>query len=168
MSLWPKGRKARRRLTIIMVVGAALAVAVGLALSALRDTVVFFYGPSEIAEKATPGQTVRLGGLVAMGSVEELGPQAVRFVVTDQAQTVPVEYVGTLPDLFREGQGVVAEGQLTPEGLFKAKTILAKHDETYMPREVKKALEASGEWRGEGAETSVLPTTGKANHEDGS
>jgi cytochrome c-type biogenesis protein CcmE len=129
-----------------------LMVAVGLVLYALRDAIVFFHTPSDIAEKhIAPGERFRLGGLVAAGSVKRGDGTKVDFVVTDTLKTVPVSYEGVLPDLFREGQGVVAEGKLTPAGLFIADTVLAKHDETYMPPEVAKALEEKGVKLGKGA-----------------
>ncbi len=126
-------RKQRRGVLIGVAVG-VLMVAVGLVLFALRDTIVFFHTPSDIAEKhIAPGERFRLGGLVAKGSVKRGEGAKVEFVVTDTLKEVPVTYEGVLPDLFREGQGVVAEGSLTPSGLFVADTVLAKHDETYMP-----------------------------------
>jgi cytochrome c-type biogenesis protein CcmE len=139
-----------RRLVLIAVAGVVLAVAAALVLSALRDTIVFFQAPAEVLAKH-PGPTTRLriGGLVAEGSVVRQGAQ-VAFSVTDGKASVPVAYSGILPDLFREGQGVVAEGRLAADGVFHADTVLAKHDETYMPREVADALKAQGHWKGEG------------------
>jgi cytochrome c-type biogenesis protein CcmE len=139
------GRKQRRLLAIgalFFVVGVAMA----LILSALDDNIVFFLSPSEIAAKHfAPGQRVRLGGMVSPGSLKRKGASA-QFTVTDGKQTMPVIYVGPLPDLFREGQGVVAEGQLQ-DHIFKADMVLAKHDENYMPREVADALKKQGYWR---------------------
>ena len=144
-------RKQRRGVLIGVSVG-VLMVAVGLVLYALRDSIVFFHTPSDIAEKhIAPGERFRLGGLVAAGSVRRGDGAMVGFVVTDTLKDVPVTYEGVLPDLFREGQGVVAEGKLTPEGLFVADTVLAKHDETYMPPEVAKALQERGVKLGKGA-----------------
>jgi len=144
-------RKQRRGVLIGVSVG-VLMVAVGLVLYALRDSIVFFHTPSDIAEKhVAPGQRFRLGGLVAADSVKRGEGAKVEFVVTDTLTNIPVTYEGVLPDLFREGQGVVAEGKLTPEGVFVADTVLAKHDETYMPPEVAKALEAKGVKLGKGA-----------------
>ncbi len=144
-------RKQRRGVLIGVSVG-VLMVAVGLVLLALRDSIVFFHTPSDIAEKhIVPDQRFRLGGLVAAGSVKRGEGAKVEFVVTDTLKNVPVTYEGVLPDLFREGQGVVAEGKLTPAGVFVADTVLAKHDETYMPPEVAKALEAKGVKLGKGA-----------------
>jgi cytochrome c-type biogenesis protein CcmE len=144
-------RKQRRGVLIGVSVG-VLMVAVGLVLYALRDSIVFFHTPSDLAEKhIAPGERFRLGGLVAAGSVKRGDGAKVDFVVTDTLKDVPVTYEGVLPDLFREGQGVVAEGKLTPEGLFVADTVLAKHDETYMPPEVAKALQEKGVKLGKGA-----------------
>jgi cytochrome c-type biogenesis protein CcmE len=144
--------RKQRRGVLIGVCLAVLTTAVGLVLFALRDSIVFFHTPSDIAEKPIPaGQRFRLGGLVASGSVKRGDGAKVDFVVTDTLKTTPVTYVGVLPDLFREGQGVVAEGKLNDSGLFVADTVLAKHDETYMPPEVAKALEAKGVKLGKGA-----------------
>ena len=119
----------------------------GLVLSALNDNLVFFYSPSQVAEKhVAPDRHFRLGGLVEAGSVKKNG-QEVRFIVTDTHKTLPVVYRGLLPDLFREGQGVVAEGTLGADGVFTAREVLAKHDENYMPPEVAKAIKEAGQWR---------------------
>jgi cytochrome c-type biogenesis protein CcmE len=124
------------------LVGGAL-VALGgagvLAFSTLGDKATYFYAPSDLAGKAPPAAAIRLGGMVEAGSLVRAG-QTVTFVVTDNARTVPVTYTGILPDLFREGQGVIAEGRLGPDGTFQAETILAKHDEKYMPPEVAGAM----------------------------
>lgn len=140
-------RKQQR--TALIVSGLALlGLAVGLITYALRDSIVFFYTPSEVAEKhIAPGTRFRLGGLVAKGTFKKLGDARVEFDVTDTDKTIKVTYVGQLPDLFREGQGVVAEGTLTPGNAFKADTVLAKHDENYMPREVADALKKKGVWK---------------------
>jgi cytochrome c-type biogenesis protein CcmE len=123
---------------------------------ALRDNIVFFYGPSELAQKAPhEGQRLRIGGLVKQGSLKHEGESTVRFAVTDTKQEVEVTYTGLLPDLFREGQGVVAEGTLRGDKIFLADSILAKHDERYMPREVADALKKQGVWR-EGAEATGM------------
>jgi cytochrome c-type biogenesis protein CcmE len=141
-------RKQRRALFIGIGV-AILSFAVLLVLLALRDTIVFFHTPSEIAAKGVgPGQRIRLGGLVATGSLKRATGSTVEFAVTDNAKSIDVRYTGILPDLFREGQGVVAEGVLDPTGHFLADTVLAKHDETYMPPEVAKALKQQGVWQG--------------------
>jgi cytochrome c-type biogenesis protein CcmE len=137
--------RKQRRGVLIGVAVSVLMVAVGLVLFALRETIVFFHTPSDIVEKPiAAGQRFRLGGLVAAGSVKRGEGTKVDFVVTDTLKEMPVTYEGVLPDLFREGQGVVAEGSLTPSGVFVADTVLAKHDETYMPPEVAKALQARG------------------------
>ena len=126
---------------------AFLLVAAGLALTALEDNIVFFRSPSELVEKpAIPGEVLRVGGLVKLGSVERAGLEA-EFLVTDLAHDIPVSYEGMLPDLFREGRGVVAEGRFNERGLFIADTVLAKHDETYMPPEVADALKKAGKWK---------------------
>jgi cytochrome c-type biogenesis protein CcmE len=140
-------RKQRRGVLIGTCV-AVLGVAVGLVLYAMRDSIVFFYSPSEVAAmEIAPGTRFRLGGLVENGSVVRGEGTTIRFVITDQAKTLPVTFTGVLPDLFREGQGVVAEGTLTPDGVFHADNVLAKHDENYMPPEVAKKLKAQGVWR---------------------
>jgi len=138
--------RKQRRLVLIGSGLAVLAVAVALVLNALKDSIVFFNSPSDVVEKhVLPGTRIRLGGLVKPGSVVR-DNVSVRFDVTDGKEAVPVSYTGILPDLFREGQGVVAEGALDSGGLFKADTVLAKHDEKYMPKEVADALKRSGEW----------------------
>jgi cytochrome c-type biogenesis protein CcmE len=138
-----------RRLVIIGTAGVVLAGALGLALNAMRDTIVFFRSPTEVVSKALPpGTRFRLGGLVDAGSVKRGTDQVIEFKVGDGASSVPVRYKGLLPDLFREGQGVVTEGVMSPAGIFVADTVLARHDETYMPREVADALKAQGVWQG--------------------
>jgi len=152
MALLPKSRKARVRLIAVAVAAPVLALAVGLSLWAMRDAVVFFYGPSEAqAQQVPPGRTVRLGGLVVPGSVRREPDGAVRFKVTDNVATQEVRFRGDLPDLFREGQGIIAEGTFDASGAFTARRVLAKHDEKYMPREVAETLKQKGEWRGDGA-----------------
>jgi cytochrome c-type biogenesis protein CcmE len=138
----------RRRLYFVVVGMMLLGAAAGLVLYAMNDSLVFFYSPSDLVTKEIPpGRTLRLGGLVETGSVQRDGGTAVRFRVTDMAKTVPVVYDGILPDLFREGQGVVAQGTLGPDGVFVAAEVLAKHDENYMPKEVVDALKKSGQWQ---------------------
>jgi cytochrome c-type biogenesis protein CcmE len=138
--------RKKKRLTLIIAAMAVLGSALGLVLYALRDNIVFFYGPSEIVAKdLPPGTRVRIGGLVKTGSVVHDGTD-VRFDVTDGKHEVAVTYDGALPDLFREGQGVVAEGVLSAGGL-TASEVLAKHDERYMPKEVVDALKKSGRWQ---------------------
>jgi len=152
MGLLPKSRTARRRLGVVAVAGGVLAVAAGLAFFALGDAVSFFYTPSQAAQAQVPaGRTIQLGGLVAPGSVAKHPDGSVEFVVTDQGAQTKVAYHGDLPDLFREGQGVVTKGAFEEDGAFRAVQVLAKHDERYMPREVAAALKESGEWRGDGA-----------------
>ena len=142
--------RKQRRLTMIGGSLAVLAVAAALVLNALRDSIVFFSTPSMAAEKQfPPGKRFRLGGLVEKGSLVRGDNLAVSFKVSDGSATLPVAYKGILPDLFREGQGVVAEGALDGAGVFKADTVLAKHDETYMPKEVAEALKKQGHWKGE-------------------
>jgi cytochrome c-type biogenesis protein CcmE len=140
--------RKKRRLALIGAAGVVLALSAALVLVALRDQIVFFYTPAEIAEKGVaPGTRFRLGGLVAEGSIERADDGSVRFVVTDTVDTIGVVYRGILPDLFREGQGVVAEGVLTAAGGMTADYVLAKHDENYMPREVADALKERGVWQ---------------------
>ncbi len=133
---------------MIACAGVAAAAALALVLTGLRDSVVFFYAPSELAAKARLGERVRIGGLVAHGTVARDGAGALLFTVTDGAAQIPVRYAGQPPDLFKERQGVVAEGRWTGAQLFEADRVLAKHDENYVPREVAAALKARGEWRG--------------------
>ncbi len=143
-------KRKHRRLTFILTGLVLLGAAAALVLIAFEDSLVFFYIPSDLAEKDIPeGRRFRIGGLVEEGSVTRLADGlTVSFRVTDLSETVPVTYKGMLPDLFREGQGVVAEGHLDASGVFTAETILAKHDENYMPREVADALKKSGKWKG--------------------
>lgn len=155
-------RKQRRAILIGTCLG-VLALAVGLVLMALRDSIVFFYTPSEVAEKhLDTGQRFRLGGLVENGTLKRGEGTTVSFVVTDKRATLPVTYTGVLPDLFREGQGVVAEGMLTSEGVFHADSVLAKHDEKYMPPEVAKKLKEQGVWRGD-EQAGTPQGSGKVN-----
>ncbi len=155
MSWLPKSPKARRRLWIVAAVAPILALAVGLSLWAMRDSVTFFFSPSEAsAESAPAGRVIRLGGLVEAGSVVRDASGEVAFVVTDNIATTRVVYRGDLPDLFREGQGIVAQGAFQPDRSFRATQVLAKHDENYMPREVADSLKAKGEWRPAGASAS--------------
>lgn len=140
--------KQRRRLAFALALVVAGAGGAALVLGALKDNVLYFYSPSDLAAKhVSAGVAFRIGGLVAKGSVVH-GPSAdVRFVVTDGRASVPVVFRGVLPDLFREGQGVVALGTLEPDGVFNASEVLAKHDERYMPPEVVDALKRSGRWK---------------------
>ena len=137
-----------RRLTLIGVALGIVAFAAALALYALRDNIVFFYGPSELLEKnVAAGAHLRIGGLVKPGSLVKSDGEKAAFTITDNAHDVAVSYQGLLPDLFREGQGVVVEGVLAGPGVFQAETVLAKHDERYMPREVVDALKKQGRWQ---------------------
>jgi len=139
--------RKQRRLTLIGCSLGVLALAAVLVLSALKDSIVFFNSPTDLAEKhIAPGTRIRLGGLVKEGSVQHGDNLAVRFEVTDGNKAVAVSYQGILPDLFREGQGVVTEGVVGPDGGFKADSVLAKHDERYMPKEVVDALKKQGRW----------------------
>jgi cytochrome c-type biogenesis protein CcmE len=138
--------RRRKRLALIVSALVVLGSGLSLVLYALRDNIVFFYGPSEVyAKDLAPGTRLRIGGLVKQGSLTHQGMN-VRFEVTDGKREIPVTYSGPLPDLFREGQGVVAEGVLGAGGM-TASTILAKHDERYMPREVVDALKKAGRWQ---------------------
>ena len=140
--------RKQRRIALIGSALAVLAIAVALVLSALKESIVFFNSPTDIVEKQIkPGVRIRIGGLVKPGSVVRAENLAVRFDVTDGKTTLPVSYQGLLPDLFREGQGVVAEGALQVSGIFKADSVLAKHDENYMPKEVADALKKQGHWK---------------------
>ena len=140
--------RKRRRLTIVLAGMVLLSGAVFLVLAALDENLSYFYSPSDIAE-APQGRPIRLGGLVEADSVTRLADGVtVTFRVTDLAASVPVTYSGLLPDLFSEGQGIITEGTLGADGVFVAREVLAKHDETYMPREVADALKKSGQWKG--------------------
>jgi cytochrome c-type biogenesis protein CcmE len=137
----------RRRLWLLLASLGTLSVAAALVLWSLNDNLVFFYSPTQVAaRKPAPDRRFRLGGLVVVGSLQKNG-QEVRFRITDLKGELPVVYRGLLPDLFREGQGVIAEGTLGADGVFVAREVLAKHDEKYMPPEVAKALKESGRWQ---------------------
>lgn len=143
--------RKQRRLTLIGAGLGVLGLAAGLVLFALKDSIVFFNSPTDVVEKKiAPGSRIRLGGLVKAGSLERGDNLKIRFEVTDGNKSLPVAYTGILPDLFREGQGVVTEGALDTAGTFRAETVLAKHDETYMPKEVADALKKQGHWKEEG------------------
>lgn len=140
-------RKQRRLILIGSSLG-VLAIAAALVLSALRDSIVFFNSPTDIAEKKpSAGTRMRVGGLVKPGTLQRGDNLQIRFDVTDGNKDVAVRYQGIVPDLFREGQGVVTEGKIETDGSFVADTVLAKHDERYMPREVVDALKKSGRWQ---------------------
>jgi len=147
----PSGPAIRRKRLIWIVIGLAiLAVAAGLVLYALKSNIVFFFTPTQIAANEAPqGRAFRVGGMVESGSVVRNGLD-VQFRVTDTVKTIPVVYRGTLPDLFREGKGVVAQGKVGPDGVFKADEVLAKHDENYMPPEAAEALKRAGKPVGTG------------------
>jgi len=142
--------RKQKRLAMIGAIGGVLLGAVLLVMFALRDEIVFFYSPSDILVegKAHPGERFRLGGLVKDGSIEKRA-QTVSFVITDTEMELPVTFVGILPDLFREGQGVIAEGTMNGDMSFAADSVLAKHDENYMPKEVADTLKEKGVWQGE-------------------
>ena len=148
-SLNPARRRKRQRLIIVLTALGLLGIAVGLVLAALKENIVFFIAPAEIAERQIDvGQRFRLGGLVQAGSVEqEPDSVTIRFRITDLTASVLVRYTGLLLDLFREGEGVVAEGRLSGDGIFEADSVLAKHDENYMPKEVVESLKKSGRWQ---------------------
>jgi cytochrome c-type biogenesis protein CcmE len=134
-----------KRIAAIAIGVVALGVATALVLSAFRENLVFFFTPSQVVNHEAPqGRTFRIGGMVVAGSLKREGID-VRFVVTDTAKSIPVVYSGQLPDLFREGKGVVAQGQLGPDGVFQAKEVLAKHDENYMPPEAAEAMKRAQE-----------------------
>ncbi|WP_426416784.1 cytochrome c maturation protein CcmE [Aestuariirhabdus sp. LZHN29] len=136
----------KKRLIIVLFLVFGVAAAVGLALVALQQNINLFFSPTQIAEGEAPvGQRIRGGGLVVTGSVDRDSQSLmVRFDITDGAESVPVEYVGILPDLFREGQGIVAQGSMRADGVFEAVEVLAKHDENYMPPEVQEAIDKAG------------------------
>ncbi|MBC7801378.1 MAG: cytochrome c maturation protein CcmE [Gemmatimonadaceae bacterium] len=145
--------KKRRRLWVVLACGLGVGSAAALGLAAFSDNIVFFVAPSDLATHVTtPGRTLRLGGLVEAGSIhrgEQRGQPMARFRITDGRAAVDVAYSGILPDLFREGQGAVTLGTLLPDGSFRAQEVLAKHDETYMPKDVADSLKRTGQWRPE-------------------
>jgi cytochrome c-type biogenesis protein CcmE len=154
----PALTRRRRRLYLLGAAAVVLGLAATLILNAFEDNLVFFYSPTDLVTRTDipRDRLIRIGGLVEKGSIVRNGPE-VRFTVTDTANKLAVVYRGILPDLFREGQGVVAQGRLTAPGTFEAREVLAKHDETYMPREVVDALKKSGEWK----KSSVSGDVGK-------
>ena len=135
-----------KRLAVFAVIAALLSGGVFLVLSALQDNIVLFFTPSELTPEKTTARQLRIGGLVEEGSVQINGLEA-RFSITDNAAVVSVLYTGALPDLFREGQGIIAQGRFE-DNIFRAENVLAKHDETYMPREVAESLKEQGVWKG--------------------
>jgi cytochrome c-type biogenesis protein CcmE len=151
--------RKQRRLALIGTAAVVLAIATALVLFALRDSIVFFNSPSDvIVKQIKSGTRLRLGGLVAPGSVVRDNQLDMHFEVTDGNRSITVAYHGILPDLFREGQGVVAEGVLEPGGAFRADTVLAKHDENYMPKEVADALKKQGHWKDDYGKPSAQRT----------
>jgi cytochrome c-type biogenesis protein CcmE len=157
----PRSRTARRRLTVLAIAAPILVLAAGLILYGLRDSISYFYTPAQVlAAHVPPGRPIQLGGMVQPGSVAKDAVGEVDFVVADHTARSIVTYRGDLPDLFREGQGVVATGAYNRAGVFVASQILAKHDERYMPRELTRALKAGGEWRGAGAAAAYAVSDG--------
>lgn len=153
MRLRKKQRLALVILALLLIGGAA-----GLVLAALRDKVAFFVAPSDVvSQQLDPGKRFRLGGLVVEGSIKREADGTVRFALTDTAERVEVVYKGLLPDLFRDGQGVVAQGVLRPDRVFEASEVLAKHDENYMPKEVADALKQAGYWKHDQAAPDAAP-----------
>jgi cytochrome c-type biogenesis protein CcmE len=149
-----------KRLALIGGIVASVAVAAGLVLNAFQSNLVFFFSPSQVMAKEAPqARTFRLGGLVKEGSVKRNGTE-VAFDVTDTAKTITVKYTGILPDLFKEGKGVVAQGQLQGDGVFVAREVLAKHDENYMPPEAAEALKRAAKTNEKIANT-VVPGTSR-------
>ncbi|MGE5157658.1 MAG: cytochrome c maturation protein CcmE [Gemmatimonas sp.] len=163
--------RKQRRLTIIGCSLAVLGIAAALVLNALRDSIVFFSTPSMVSEQhIAPGRRFRLGGLVQPGSLVRGDHLSVKFEVADGNAKLPVTYKGILPDLFREGQGVVAEGSLDSTGVFRADTVLAKHDEKYMPKEVADELKKEGHWKTDYSDYGGKPAgavTSEANAQGG-
>jgi cytochrome c-type biogenesis protein CcmE len=150
--------RKQQRLALVLLALLLIGGATGLVLAALRDKVAFFVSPSDVAaQRFDPGKRFRLGGLVVDGSVRRDADGTVHFAVTDTAQQVDVVYNGLLPDLFRDGQGVVAQGSLRADGTFEAAEVLAKHDENYMPKEVADALKQAGYWKHTEAEGQKSP-----------
>jgi cytochrome c-type biogenesis protein CcmE len=148
--------RKRRRLYFVLLGLIGLGTASALMLTAMEDNIVFFFSPSEMKERAVaPEQRLRVGGLVEQGSVLKTG-ETVRFTVTDNAERLTIQYTGILPDLFREGQGIVAEGKMSRDGVFMASDVLAKHDENYMPPEVAEALKKTGHWQPEGSDDTAV------------
>lgn len=150
----------RKRQRGFVLIGALVLVggAAALTLTALRSEVAFFIAPAQVAQGAIePGKRFRLGGLVVPASIRRDGDGTVRFALTDQGGTVEVAYRGILPDLFREGQGIIADGALSTDRVFVATEVLAKHDENYMPREIADALKAAGHWQPEGETPAGAP-----------
>ena len=160
MNFLPRSRTARRRLMAVAAAAPVLILAVGLVLYGLRDSISYFYTPAQARAAHVPaGRAIQLGGLVMKGSLDRRAGGEFDFVVADRIAQSKVAYRGELPDLFREGQGIVATGAYDRDGVFIASQVLAKHDEKYMPREVAQALKAQGEWRGGGAPPAYAAAT---------
>jgi len=142
--------RKQKRFAGIVIIGVVIAAAIGLASLALRDEIVFFFDPTDVVagNKVQPGERFRIGGLVEDGSVQK-DETIVSFVVTDGENSVPISFDGILPDLFREGQGVIAEGKLQTDGRFIADNVLAKHDENYIPKELESVLKDKEIWKGQ-------------------
>jgi cytochrome c-type biogenesis protein CcmE len=154
----PQSRRTRRRLWLFAFITPLLLISVGLALGALKKTEIYFYTPDQLYQaKVKTGETLRLGGLVKPGSVRKDSDGVLYFIVMDKLSEVRVSYKGDVPDLFREGQGVVCEGMMVDQTKMKAQTLLAKHDETYMPKNVADALKDQGEWRPQSGMTDKKP-----------
>lgn len=151
-ALGSMGLRKRQRILLVAVVLCLGATAAALVLSAMQEKISFFMSPTELSERRVePGRLLRVGGLVVQGSIERGTDGTIRFALTDGVQAVTVAYRGILPDLFREGQGVVVQGSVAAGGGFQASEVLAKHDERYMPKEVAESLQRSGHWKPEGA-----------------
>jgi cytochrome c-type biogenesis protein CcmE len=150
--------RKQRRLGFVLAGVVVLGAATGLVLSAFEDSIVFFYSPTDLATKVVPkDRRIRIGGLVEGESVEKLEGGTIAFTITDTAHSVPVRFTGILPDLFREGQGVVAQGTFGEDKVFNADEVLAKHDETYMPPEVAESLKKAGVWKGQQGPAGAKP-----------
>ncbi len=144
-------KRKHKRLTFAAIGLCLLGIAAALVLTAFEDSIVFFHSPTDVADgKVKMDKRIRLGGLVETGSVQKKADAVTAFRITDGANVIDVTYQGILPDLFREGQGVIVQGRFVEHGLLSAETVLAKHDETYMPPEVAEALREAGVWQGEG------------------
>jgi cytochrome c-type biogenesis protein CcmE len=159
--------RKRRRLYLVLACGLALSTATGLMLAAFSSTLTYFLSPSSVlAKNPAPGMSFRLGGIVQMGTVDTTlaaGTPTTHFDVTDGQSSVPVTFTGVLPDLFREGQGVVAIGAMTADGKFSADEVLAKHGATYMPKDVAESLEKTGKWNPKFGPPPVMASTGRAS-----
>ena len=155
--------RKQRRLVLISVGVGVLGIAAALVLTALTDSIVFFNSPTDVVEKQIkPDTRIRLGGLVQPGSVVKSDNLHIRFEVTDGNKAIPVTYQGIVPDLFREGQGVIAEGKLDNAGVLKADSVLAKHDERYMPKEIEDSLKKQGHWKDDYADKKAGAAQSKA------